>query len=194
MTIDGEAKELSWDSTMVASDFVQYKPSPGTPSTQKTEVRFMYDDDAIYVFALCHDKPEHVSKVLSQRDDFNANVDNFQLFLDTYNDDQNGFDFGVSSMGVQYDSKLFATGENVDLNMAWQSQVVRNEKGWQVEIRIPYSAFRFPKGEVQNWGIFATSAETEKNQHGALLNQISIIGWLKTETSPTFKELNRLYV
>ena len=151
--IDGEFSEESWSKAQVAGDFVQFKPNPGNSSSQRTEVRLMYDDQAIYVAAKCYDKPEHVSKVLSLRDDFNANVDNFQLFLDTYNDDQNGFAFGVSSMGVQYDAKQFVDDESPELNMVWKSAVVRNEEGWQVEIKIPYSAFRFPKKEIQDWGI-----------------------------------------
>lgn len=153
ITVDGEFKEISWEKAVSSKDFVQFKPNPGIASTQQTEVKLIYDDDAIYVAAICFDKPEHVSKILSQRDDFNANVDNFQILIDTYNDDQNGFDFGVSSMGVQFDSKLNATSESVELNMVWASAVVQNEFGWQVEMRIPYSAFRFPKAEVQNWGI-----------------------------------------
>lgn len=153
MVIDGKATEADWAKAQKIDHFTQFKPQPGTPSTQNTEVRIMYDDDAMYIFAICYDKPEHVSKVLSQRDDFNANVDNFQILLDTYNDKQNGFDFGVSSMGVQYDSKLYFAGENIEMNMVWQSAVERNELGWQCEIRIPYSAFRFPKVEVQKWGV-----------------------------------------
>ncbi len=151
--IDGKATESDWSKAQMIGQFTQFKPQPGTPSTQKTEVKIMYDDDALYIFAICYDKPEHVSEVLSQRDDFNANVDNFQILLDTYNDKQNGFDFGVSSMGVQYDSKLYFAGENIELNMVWESAVERNEIGWQCEMRIPYSAFRFPKVDVQNWGV-----------------------------------------
>jgi hypothetical protein len=151
--IDGEFNEKSWNTAQSTKDFIQFKPQPGNPSTQQTEVKIIYDDNAIYVAAKCFDKPEHVSKILSQRDDFNANVDNFQILLDTYNDDQNGFAFGVSSMGVQYDAKLSATSESIELNMVWSSAVVQNENGWQLEMRIPYSAFRFPKAEIQNWGI-----------------------------------------
>lgn len=151
--IDGQFNEKSWESAQVTGDFKQFKPRPGEPSTQRTEVRLMYDDQAIYIAAKCYDKPEHVSRILSQRDDFNANVDNFQIILDTYNDDQNAFNFGVSSMGVQFDSKLTATSENIELNMVWSSAAMITDEGWQAEMRIPYSAFRFPNMEVQNWGI-----------------------------------------
>ncbi|MEN9399959.1 MAG: hypothetical protein RL632_1060 [Bacteroidota bacterium] len=151
--IDGNFTEDAWSKAIPVKNFVQFKPHPGDSSSQQTEVRVIYDDQALYVSAICYDNPEHVSKILSQRDDFNANVDNFQVILDTYNDDQNGFSFGVSSMGVQFDSKVTAVSESVEVNMVWSSAVMRNEKGYQVEMRIPYSAIRFPKKDIQTWGI-----------------------------------------
>ena len=56
-------------------------------------------------------------------------------------------------MGVQYDSKIFISERSKELNMAWNSSVKHTTEGWQVEMRIPYSAFRFPKVENQNWGV-----------------------------------------
>ncbi len=153
ITIDGEFLEESWKNAQPVGNFIQYRPKPGDQATQNTEVKLMYDDDAIYIGVICYDDPSLVSKILSLRDDFNANVDNVQVSLDTYNDDQNAFVFGVSSMGVQFDSKLTATTESVELNMIWHSEVIHTEQGWQIEIRIPYSAFRFPKVDVQDWGI-----------------------------------------
>lgn len=153
ITIDGLLNEESWSKAKQTTDFTQFKPSPGNPSSNQTEVRFIYDDDALYIAAKCFEKLDNISTVLCQRDDFNPNVDNFQIILDTYNDDQNGFDFGVSSKGVQFDSKISATGENIDMNMVWSSAVSNFDQGWQLEMRIPYSAIRFPKVAVQNWGI-----------------------------------------
>lgn len=153
ITIDGFDNEKAWSFKANESNFTQFSPTPGSPSSQKTSVKLMYDDDALYVFAVCYDEPDKVSKILSIRDDFNANTDNFQIILDTYNDDQNGFVFGVSSMGVQYDSKIFISDESEELNMVWNSSTKHTTEGWQVEMRIPYSAFRFPKVEDQNWGI-----------------------------------------
>jgi len=153
ITIDGEITEEIWKKAGVADTFTQLKPLPGKPSTQQTKVMVLYDDQHLYIAAICYDKPEHVSGVLSQRDDFNANVDNFKVILDTYNDNLNAFVFGVSSMGVQYDAKLFSGADSPELNMVWNSAVQRTEEGWQLEMRLPYSAFRFPKKEIQNWGI-----------------------------------------
>jgi hypothetical protein len=153
ITVDGKLDEKSWSQAQIVSTFTQVKPNPGKKSSQETSVKVMYDDDALYVGAICYDNPNEVSKILSLRDDFNANIDNFQIIIDTYNDDQNGFIFGVSSMGVQYDAKIYIGDESPELDMAWHSAVEFTEEGWQVEIRIPYSAFRFPKKEEQDWGI-----------------------------------------
>jgi hypothetical protein len=137
ITIDGYLHEKDWLNASTVEDFVQFKPNPGASSTQRTQVKLMYDQDALYVAAICYDNAEHISNVLCDRDDFNANIDNFQIILDTYNDDQNGFSFGVSSMGVQYDSKLTAESESIELNMVWNSAVKRTENGWELEMRIP---------------------------------------------------------
>ncbi len=99
ITIDGEFLEESWKNAQHVDNFTQFRPKPGEAATQNTEVKLMYDDDAIYIGVICYDDPSLISKILSLRDDFNANVDNVQISLDTYNDDQNAFVFGVSSMG-----------------------------------------------------------------------------------------------
>jgi hypothetical protein len=153
VTIDGELSEEEWNTAKIASDFIQSSPNVGNPASQKTEVRILYDDFNIYIGAKCYDDMSKVSHVLSQRDDFNSNTDYFTFIVDTYNDDQNGFAFGVSSMGVQYDAKIFVADWYGELDMAWKSEVKLHEDNWTVEIVIPYSAFRFAKTEVQNWGV-----------------------------------------
>ena len=153
ITIDGELSEEEWNTAKNASDFIQSSPNVGDPASQKTEVSILYDDFNIYIGAKCYDDMAQVSHVLSQRDDFNSNTDYFTFIVDTYNDDQNGFAFGVSSMGVQYDAKIFVAEWYGELDMAWKSEVKLNDDNWTVEIVIPYSAFRFAKTEVQNWGV-----------------------------------------
>jgi hypothetical protein len=151
--IDGKLEEEIWQSGFELSDFTQIRPKPGLPSTEKTAVKVLYDNHSLYVAAKCFDNPAHISSILSLRDDFNANTDNFQIILDTYHDGQNGFIFGVSSMGVQYDAKVYIDDRSPELNMVWHSAVHKTDSGWTLEMRIPYSAFRFPKATVSNWGI-----------------------------------------
>ncbi len=153
MTIDGKLLESVWKQTQKAGGFIQIKPTPGKPSAKKTTVQIAYDDQAVYFAAVCYDHPDSVSKVLSLRDDFAPTLDIFSIFLDTYNDNQNGFYFGVTSRGVQIDAKIAMNDYNDQLNLVWNSVIHHTDSAWVAEIRIPYSAFRFPKKEIQDWGV-----------------------------------------
>jgi hypothetical protein len=153
ISIDGELKEAAWQNNRQFENWIQIKPEPGKASAVATSVQLCYDDDAVYFSFYCQDHPDSISKVLSLRDDYNPNCDIIGIFLDTYNDNQNGFYFGITSRGVQLDAKISANDYNDRLNLVWHSAVSVVEDGWIAEIRIPYSAIRFPKNEVQNWGI-----------------------------------------
>ena len=153
ISIDGELKENAWSNVKYSNSFTQVKPYPGKPATRDTKVALCYDHEAIYFAAICYDQKDSVSKVLSLRDDYNANLDAFGIFLDTYNDDQNGFGFGVTSKGVQLDFKIASTEFNDQLNLVWNSVVKITDTAWIAEIKIPFSAIRFPKKQIQDWGI-----------------------------------------
>lgn len=153
IVLDGKLNESIWKKAKLVRDFTQMKPRPGNPSAKKTTVQIAYNDQAIYFAAVCYDHPDSISKVLSLRDDFAPTLDIFSIFLDTYNDNQNGFYFGVTSRGVQIDAKISANDYNDQLNLVWNSVIHITDSAWLAEIRIPYSAFRFPKKEVQNWGV-----------------------------------------
>src|SRR5688500_763904 len=51
VTIDGKLDEDVWRTAAAATDFRQSQPDEGKPATQRTEVRFAYDDVALYVGA-----------------------------------------------------------------------------------------------------------------------------------------------
>ena len=153
ISIDGELKENAWSNVKYSNSFTQVKPYPGKPATRDTKVALCYDHEAIYFAAICFDQQDSVSEVLSLRDDYNANLDAFGIFLDTYNDDQNGFGFGVTSKGVQLDFKIASTEFNDQLNLVWNSVVKITDTAWIAEIKIPFSAIRFPKKQIQDWGI-----------------------------------------
>ena len=153
VVIDGELSEQAWKNASYSTDFTQIRPIPGKSSSKETKVAIVYSLDAIYIAAICYDHPDSISKVLSLRDDYNANLDVFSIYLDTYDDNQNGFYFGVTSKGVQLDAKIISLDFNDQLNLVWNSAVKITDNAWVVEIVIPYSAIRFPKKEIQKWGV-----------------------------------------
>lgn len=147
--IDGVINDEAWISAERASDFIQVEPFPNKPSSQKTEVMISYDDEAIYIAAILYDThADSILKELSIRDNY-GNTDWFSIHFDTYHDLQNRFEFGVTAAGVQFDEKTGA--ETFDV--VWESEVKINKEGWVVEMKIPYSAIRFPEKNIQEWGL-----------------------------------------
>ncbi|ALI98417.1 DUF5916 domain-containing protein [Rufibacter tibetensis] len=152
--LDGIPDEEIWKQVTPATDFIQSEPANGSPSKQRTEVRVLYDDEAVYVGAMLFDTaPDSILYQLSQRDGGQVNADMFGVYFDTYLDKQNAFGFEVSSAGVQTDFKATSNGHQRSWDAVWQSVVARHPQGWSVELRIPYSAIRFPGKDVQTWGI-----------------------------------------
>lgn len=152
--IDGIADESVWNNSNPAVGFVVYDPVNGAPASQKTEVKVVYDDNAVYFLALLHDtEPEKILKEYSRRDVTNINADNFRVSINPYSDGQNIFNFQVSSVNVQVDFKETSTITDYTWNAVWESAVQITESGWVVEMKIPYSAIRFPVGKEQKWDI-----------------------------------------
>jgi len=154
--IDGILNDTIWENLPEAKDFVMFKPGNGEPepSTQKTKVKVAYNDEAIFIGAYLYDSnPESIMRQLSDRDNF-AQADFFGVVINTYNDQQNDTEFFVSAGGTQADAKVSsANDEDFSWSDVWFSEISFDEKGWYVEMKIPYSALRFSKNKEQTWGL-----------------------------------------
>ncbi len=152
--IDGDLSDECWTKALPATDFTTTYPNIGKPSAFRSEVKVIYDDDALYVGAMLYDpEPEKILHELSGRDYGSCNSDKFSMQLNTYDDDQNAFHFEVTASNVQKDIKISPTQWDGQWDAVWESGVKINKKGWSVEFRIPYSQIRFPKKQVQQWAV-----------------------------------------
>jgi len=158
--IDGLFDDPAWEGVPIATNFQQFKPDPEGEASQKTEIRIVYDDNAIYIAAKMLDDPSLILTELGQRDEFDANTDRIAIIFDTFNDDQNGFGFFVTAAGVQMDIKFSNQGgggrrggEDSNWDAVWESDVKIVDDGWNAEFKIPYYNLRFPKTSVQDWGL-----------------------------------------
>ena len=153
--IDGNLDDIAWSNAETAKDFIMFKPGSGDkePKNQKTEVKVVYDDEAIYFGAyLYDDNVESILKESATRDNF-AQVDWFGVIINPFNDGQNDTEFFVQITGNQADAKTTLDGEDFSWNAVWESAVQIVKNGWIVEIKIPYSALRFSNDDVQTWGL-----------------------------------------
>jgi len=149
--IDGLLDDEGWKNVAVADNFIQLDPTEGKPVSQRTEVRIAYDNTAVYVSAMMYDNaPDSILHELGLRDEGeNLNADRFRFAIDTYNSRQDGYVFDVSVSNVQSDLK----DSDPTFDAVWESATQRSKDGWSMEMRIPYSALRFPKKEIQQWGL-----------------------------------------
>jgi hypothetical protein len=170
--IDGELADAVWNSAPVATDFIQNFPTFGIPATTRTEVKILYDDAAIYIAAYMYDDPSLIRKQFTSRDgEQRQDVDYFSVFFDTYNDQQNGFQFLVTTANVQSDAKIGAEGDarfgnfgDKSWDAVWESRTSMKSDGWIAEIRIPYISLRFAKKDVQTWGLQFTRFTRRNNE------------------------------
>lgn len=149
--IDGKNNDEAWIKAEIAKDFTALDPVEGAAPTQQTEVRVMYDNSAVYLIAKMYDShPDSILHELGNRDEASElNSDSFRFGFDPYNKRQGGYVFEVTASGVQNES----FNDDLTFDAVWQSAVVLEKDGWTVEIKIPYSAIRFPKADVQVWGV-----------------------------------------
>ena len=169
--MDGRLDDDVWSTLDPLSGFTQREPSEGRPVSQRTEVRILQDDQALYIGAwLFDDEPEGIVFGQTLRDASLNDSDAFVVVLDTYMDRQNGFVFGTTPAGIEYDGQVIGEGVgggpgggrqqrgsgggfNLNWDGSWDVATTRDERGWYVEMRIPFSTLRYGAGGAQDWGL-----------------------------------------
>jgi Domain of unknown function (DUF5916) len=180
VVIDGKLDDAAWKDASKLEDYTEFRPTMGRKEIkgEHTETFLMYGDEGIYFGGTCFEsKPDSITKELVGRDGFGAN-DFVVLILDTYNDKINGFEYFVTPLNEQMDSKVTentSDGDSEDFswNAVWQSGTKIHDKGWDFEMFIPYAAIRFGKDKIQNWGVNVSRRRT-RSQKQVAWNEVDI--------------------
>ena len=154
IVIDGERNETIWKTAAIAKDFFRVTPIDTGLATTKTEVQLAYNDEYLFAAIICYDAVLGKRPVESLRRDFSfPKNDNFIIFMDTYNDQTNGFAFGVSAAGAQWDGIQADGGDvSLDWDCKWYSAIKKYDDYWVAEFAIPFRSIRYQEG-VDEWGI-----------------------------------------
>lgn len=146
--IDGVLDDLCWDVPHSITQFKQQFPLYNADPSQKTEIKIVYDNYSIYIAAILYDNAaDSILAQLGSRDNHDIVSDMIYIGFDTYKR-YDAYVFGVSASGVQFDYR----DSDPTYDAVWESCSKITEKGWIVEMSIPYSAIRFPSTEIQEWG------------------------------------------
>ncbi|MEJ2005181.1 MAG: DUF5916 domain-containing protein, partial [Cyclobacteriaceae bacterium] len=165
IVIDGILNERSWQEADVAENFFRITPMDTGYAETKTSVMMTYDDQNIYVAVICYDSLDGKNLIASLRRDFNFSAnDNFIFFLDTFQDKTNGFSFGASAAGAQWDGMQSDGGQvNLEWDNKWYSEVSQ-EKFRQVhEYAIPFKSIRYKQG-IRKWGVNFSRLDNKRNE------------------------------
>ena len=157
ITVDGRLDEPAWMTAPPVTDFWQVDPDEGTPITEPTEVRFLYDDDAIYVGAWLFDNDGTIVSRMARRDTGLPDIDLFAVHFDSYHTHRSSYRFTVAASGAIRDLAAGAndrlTGGDRSWNPVWEVRTTVTPGGWYAEMRIPFSQLRFSQDEEQTWGL-----------------------------------------
>ncbi|WP_435357297.1 DUF5916 domain-containing protein [Emticicia sp. SJ17W-69] len=149
--LDGLLDEDTWKSADVAKDFFLNRPYDSSFAKLQTEVKVLFDDNFIYVGAICYE-PRNLYTVASLKRDFAGGTsDVFTVNIDTFKDRLNGFQFAINPYGVQREGLIFNGGESSNFwDNKWYSQVKNYDDYWVVEMAIPFKTLRYKVAEGQN--------------------------------------------
>jgi hypothetical protein len=156
LQIDGILDEPAWELAPVVTDFYQQQPAEFEIATRRTEVRFMYDDEMLYVGAMLYEpNPDRLIINELKRDFGGSSGDGFGLILDTFRDRRSAYGFLTNPGGAQRESLGYDNGRRNDANWhgVWFVRTKVHADGWSAEYAIPFKTLRFPKGEAQEWGM-----------------------------------------
>ena len=167
-TLDGRLDDAAWSAAAVGRDFVQRAPDVMRPATQRTEVRVLFDDAALYVAMRMFDSaPDSIVAPLARRD-ADPHSDWAELSIDGYLDRRTAFRFMINPAGVQRDALVSGDDlftEDIGWDAVWASATRRDSAGWTAELRIPLSQLRFGVGAgASQWGLQAGRFVARRNE------------------------------
>jgi hypothetical protein len=165
--LDGRLTEAVWQTAPAVTNLTQREPDEGAPAIENTEVRFAYDDDALYVGARMFSGDPRAIRALITRRDREGSSEQIVISLDTYRDRRTAYTFSVTPAGVRidyYHSTDSESDRDSDWNPVWEAATEIDSLGWTAELRIPFNQLRFSPGDMQEWGVNVVRRVPERNE------------------------------
>lgn len=150
--IDGFLSEDVWKDATRITDFYSFQPVEGQPAKEKTALLMGYDSDNLYMAIICfYDNPSTIRATVSKRDEIFED-DFIILYLDTFDDGKNAYQFAFNPYGIQADGIYVEhVGEDFKPDYIFESRGRIFQKGYIVEVQIPFSSLNFPDKYLMNW-------------------------------------------
>jgi hypothetical protein len=197
--IDGNLDDPVWSTVPVISKFIQQLPDEGMPATERTEAKIAYDRQNLYFAVRCYDsEPDKIIANEMRRDVLSISTkdDNFAIFLDTFHDKRNAFFFIITPKGSMHDAlSTDARQFNWDWDTVWDARTKIDDKGWTVEMVLPFKSLRYDVNQSKTWGINLRRIVARKNEHSFLTQiprELGLPGGAKMSSAAVLEGLDEL--
>ena len=167
MFLDGLDNEKIWEKAKIITDFNEFFPVYSSKSSQKTEIKMVYDKNYIYILAKCFVKNQKINVPSLERDNQQRGNEGIAVIFDTYKDGNNSFWFESDHTGVKKDGLVSNGGQNFpeDLDFTWdifwEVQTSVNKNFYVIEFKIPFNSLKFPENS-QNWNVQFIRVDSQK--------------------------------
>src|SRR5262249_38203779 len=154
--IDGDLSDEAWRTAARVERWYEVQPGDNTDPPVKSVGYLTYDDHAFYAaFEFDDPSPAAIRAPYGDHDAIDgSNTDFGGIFIDRQSTHRHAIEFFVSPGNVQFDAVTDdATGENASPDFFWDSAAKITDRGWTLEMRIPFSTLRYPHADPQKWGI-----------------------------------------
>ena len=165
ITLDGRLDEDVWMRAVPATNFRQRDPDNGAPATEQTEVRFVYDDDKLYMGVTLFDsEPDELIYYQMGRDGNLPADDKLQWAIDTFNDGQSAYWWEMNPLGSMADALRGANNSNNRRwDGIWDARTTRSDIGWTIEMEVPFRTMNF-NPDTDGWGANFQRTVARKNE------------------------------
>jgi hypothetical protein len=151
--IDGKLDDAIWNHAVKLENFSEISPGENVEPSAVTEAYFTYDEDNFYVGFICYDDDIGAVRATITDRDAIFRDDFIGIMIDTFKDQQNGYEFFVNPHGIQADLRRTGHNEDESYDAVWYSAGQITDYGWTAEMSIPFRSIRFPDAASQQWGL-----------------------------------------
>lgn len=195
MKLDGVLSEVAWQNAQKVGNFWQSRPDDKNSALSATEVMLTYDEQNLYIGAVCYDTLAGSYVVQSLRRDYSFPItDAFAVFIDPFQNETTGFSFSVNPYGSQREGIVGYGGQfgvTTSWDNRWFSRVKNYDDRWVVEMAIPFKTLRYDNVN-DTWNINFARNDQKQIETSAWcpvptqynIATLSFTGQLKWDTPP----------
>ncbi len=156
ITVDGSLDDAAWKGVAPVRTWFETNPGDNTAPAVDNIGYLAYDDEFLYAgFEFADPLPDDIRSPLGDRDNVPSNTDYGGVIVDPSGTGKTAILMLANARGVQYDAVTDDSSgqEDSSPDFFWDSVARIHERGWTLEIRIPFSSLRYPRRDPQTWRI-----------------------------------------